>query len=177
MWFNDSMSSSKFELRLVSSNENIELDVRQRAVPLDLDQHLLSNADLVEVARYGVPWGIRPDLVAASDTGLQFTPKGLQYYTLSLHEHGIGQVLAPVRDRAGLEALHATIFSAVRSKVRGELHAEYQAGRIPAEERELVEARLFGGLPNIIHLLRRTIGLGGTDSNVIPVSFNKKRRS
>jgi hypothetical protein len=106
-----------------------------------------------------------------------FTPKGIQYYELSLQTHGVGQRLESVRDKGALIELHANIFAAVRRKVRGDLYEEYQAGRIPAQDRELVEARLFGAFGEVLRALRRSIRFGDAGPNIIPVSFNEKRRS
>jgi hypothetical protein len=165
------------DLRLVATNQNLASGERPELFPVGLSPDLLSNDDLTEVARYGVPCGLREDLVAISASGLTFTPKGAQYYTLSMRTHGVDQDLDLVRDKAGVIELHANIFAAVRRKVRGELYAEYQAGRIPAQDRELVEARLFGAVGEVLRALKRSVRFGDSGANIIPVSFKEKRRS
>jgi hypothetical protein len=165
------------DLRLVASNQNLDLGEKDGSLPIGFAPDLLDDDDLTEITRYGVPCGLRADLAELSAAGLIFTAKGEQYYTLSLRTHGVVQALPMVRDKDGLIELHANIFAAVRRKVRGDLYAEYQAGRIPAQDKELVEARLFGAIGEVLRALKRSVRFGEAGPNVIPVSFKEKRRS
>lgn len=170
------MAPPTTDLRLITSNPN--LDSGENAELFDVGAtNLLSDEDRTEIARYGVPCGLREDLVSLKGAGLAFTPKGKQYYSLSLRTHSVVQGLRSVTDKPGLLELHANIFAAVRRKVRGKLYDEYQAGRIPVQDQELVEARLFGAIGEVLRALKRSVRFGEAGSNVVPVSFKEKRRS
>lgn len=139
--------------------------------------HLLSDEDLNEIGCYGVPCGPRPDLVHHLPDRTVFTEAGRQYYQHSLRLHGVAANLDQVCDKAGLMDLHAEIFSAVRRKVRTQLHAEFDAGRIEPKDREMVQARLFGTAADMARAMRRHLQFQLIGQNIIPVSFKKKRRS
>lgn len=147
------------------------------AEPWHASAHLLSDEDLSEIDRYGVPCGPRPDLVHHLTGRTAFTDAGRQYYQRSMQLHGVVANLHEVCDKAGLIELHAEIFSAVRRKVRTQLHAEFEAGRIEAKDREMVEARLFGTVADMVRAMRRHLQFQLVGQNIIPLSFKKKRRS
>lgn len=171
------MNETNPNLRLVVSRENLD---SSEGVEPSLDDNafdLLSEDDMTEIARYGVPCGLRSDLVEVSAAGLRFTMKGRQYYRRSLELHCVDQALEAICDQDELIELHANIFASVRREVRGVLHAEYRAGRIPAQERELVEARLFGAAGEVLRALKRSVRFAQTGKNIIPLSFKEKRRS
>jgi hypothetical protein len=139
--------------------------------------HLLSDDDLDEINRYGVPCGPRPDLVQHTGGRIAFTDVGRQYYQLAMRQHGVDAVLESVTDKAGLIDLHAEIFGAVRRKLRTQLHVEYDAGRVEPKDREVVEARLFGSVADLVRAMRRHLQFQLVGQNIISVSFKKKRRS
>lgn len=171
------MAPTTPDLRLVSSNPNHNSCEKVGAPSVVFGTDLLSEEDLVEIDRYGVPCGLREDLASLSSAGLRFTQKGWQYYVHSLRTHGVDQDLKSVTDEPSLTELHANIFAAVRHKVRSDLYDEYQAGRIAPQEKEVVEARLFGGLGDILRALKRSALFGKAGANIIPVVFKEKRRS
>lgn len=153
----------------------VRLASSQAGEPWHRSVHLLSDEDLDEIDRYGVPCGPRPDLTTMVDGRLVFTEMGLQYYRHSLMSHVISARLEAIVDKAGLIDLHAEIFGAVRRKARTQLHAELEAGRVPVADREIVEARLFGTVADMARAMRRHLQFAGL--NIIPVAFKKKRRS
>lgn len=155
----------------------VRLASRSGGEPVHAATHLLSDEDLNEIERYGVPCGPRLDLVHHLTGRTVFTDAGRQYYQRSMQQHGVVANLEDVRDKVALIDLHAEIFSAVRRKVRTQLHAEFDAGRIEPKAREMVEARLFGTVSDMVRAMRRHLQFQLVGQNIIPISFKKKRRS
>jgi len=130
---------------------------------------LLSPAEVEEIRRFGFSEWPAKDLVKSGTDGrVVFTVKGVQHHKLALKTHLPGTKLHQVSTLADLRDLSRAIQGKLRSAIRAQMAFDLDTGRTPAEQRNLVRARLHGSVGDQAAALEQQIRCQAAGKNIVP---------
>lgn len=129
--------------------------------------------DVQHAKEYGLPTGLRPDLVCESEGRLIFTVKGLQFYREACSHFGVLADFKKVSTKKDLSKLALGVAKALVVESSAELMADLEAGRVEPQDIELTTALIYGSVDDLLAALDRKRLCAEVGSHVIPVRFNK----
>lgn len=134
---------------------------------------LLTHEDVRYIYQLGVPPGLRRSLVDLVDGRIEFTEKGLQFYSFACGRCGFAFSADDIRTEEDLGLLSWQIGARTLELIEAEIAQCMADGRIPLQDVELAQAILNGDPEEFVQASRRNRECQAAGENVIPVKFKR----
>lgn len=134
---------------------------------------LLTHEDVRYIFQLGVPPGLRRSLVDLVDGRIEFTEKGLHFYSLACDRCGLDFIVEEIRSEDELGVLSWQIGARTLELIEEEIAQCMADGRIPLQDVELAQAILNGDPEEFVQASRRNRECQAAGENVIPVKFKR----